>query len=470
MSAARTDAATAFQVADRIQGKVAAPWDVFAERLRRFEVHLNGAEIEMVRGPIALEGFGLRLMTPRNGGVGVGFAASSDLTPEGIDATAAAAAAVGRHASFPAKRVELPGTTASATGELDLVDPALWADPVRTLERFSAELIEAASSVRNVQPSFGSVRGTLAEVTYTNSSGAHVSYPHTLVELEIALKASGGPEGTPPGEYWVNSRTRHLDPQKLNAEARGWAKKAEDARHAEAPPSGKLKVLFPSTVLSDILPAALGFRMSGVAELRKMTPAPGTPIASESITITDDGLLPGAVGTSPHDDEGTPQRRGTIVEAGKSGETLYDLLHAEAAGRRTTGNGRRESPGATGWFRFVSPPGPWPTTLSVHPGAGGTDAELIEAAGDGIWLDQLGWAFPDPISTAFGGEIRLGYRIRNGKLAEPLRGGTVGGILLAQPNEPSFLKAVSALGGAATLVGQLHSPTLLVNDVDVAGA
>ncbi|MCI4319093.1 MAG: TldD/PmbA family protein [Thermoplasmata archaeon] len=470
MTAPPSDPDTAFRVAERVHGKAPATWDVYAERVRRFEIHLNRSSIEMVRGPITIEGFGLRLITPKNGGVGVGFAASSDLSAEGVDAALASATAVGRHASFPAKKMEFPGPTSAAPGDLELVDPVLWADPLKTLEAFAEQLVEAARSVRNVEPSFGSVRGTLTEVTYANSAGAHVSYPHTQVELEIAVKASGGPEGPPPGEYWVNSRFRHIDARKLVHEARGWAKKAEDARHAQAPPNGKLRVLFPADVLTEILPVALGYRFSGVAELRKMTPAPGTVVAAESITVTDEGLRPRALGSSPHDDEGTPQRRGTLIEGGKSQETLYDLLHAEAAGHRTTGNARRQSPASPFWYKFATPPGPGPTTLAIRPGTGGTDEELIEATGDGIWLDQLGWAFPDPLSTAFGGEIRLAYRIRDGKLAEPLRGGTIGSVILAGPDEPSFLKSVTSIGRTSQLIGHLDSPTVLVENVDVAGA
>lgn len=461
---------TAFRVADRIRGKAPPTWDVYAERAHRFEVHLNRSSIEMVRGPVAIEGFGLRLISAQNGGVGVGFAASSDLSADGIDSAFASATAVGRHAAFPAKRVEFPGPKNAAAGDLELVDRTLWDEPLKTLETFAEQLVEAAGSVRHVEPSFGSVRGTLSEVTYANSAGAHVSYPHTVVELEIAVKASGGPEGPAPGEYWVNSRFRHVDGRKLVQEARSWAKKAEDARHATAPPNGKLKVLFPAAVLADILPVALGYRFSGVAELRKMTPTPGTSVAAESISVVDDGIRPKALGSSPHDDEGTPQRRGTLVEAGKSQETLYDLLHAEAAGHQTTGNARRQSPAAPHWFRFATPPTPGPTTLVIRPGSGGTDEELIEATGDGIWLDQLGWAFPDPLSTAFGGEIRLAYRIRDGKLAEPLRGGTVGAVILTGPDEPSFLKSVTAIGRTSELIGQLDTPTLLVENVDVAGA
>jgi predicted Zn-dependent protease len=120
-------------------------------------------------------------------------------------------------------------------------------------------------------------------------------------------------------------------------------------------------------------------------------------------------------------------------------------------------------------MRFTHGPGLGASTLVVKPGAGGTDEELAEAAGDGIWLQQLGWASPDPISGAFGGEIRIGYRIRNGKIAEPVRGGTIGGTVVAPPDSPSLLASVAAVGSRATLVDDLSSPTLLIRTLTVAG-
>ena len=120
-------------------------------------------------------------------------------------------------------------------------------------------------------------------------------------------------------------------------------------------------------------------------------------------------------------------------------------------------------------MRFTHTPSPANSTLVVEAGTDGTDAELAEIAGDGIWLQQLGWASPDPISGAFGGEIRIGYRIRNGKIAEPVRGGTIGGTVVAPPGTPSLLTSIAAIGSKARLVDDLSSPTLLVKTLTVAG-
>ncbi|HZY70076.1 MAG TPA: TldD/PmbA family protein [Thermoplasmata archaeon] len=470
MSSADTGAAaTAFRVADRLRPKAQGPWEVFGERIQRFEIHFTGGSIEMVRGPIQAEGYGVRTFAPHNGGMGVGFAASSDLSGEGVDGAHALAMAVGKHSQFPAKKVDLPTRSAGSPVDLQIVDRALWERPIDTLESFASELIAATSTTPHIVPSFGSVRATLAEATIANSAGATAAYSHSFVDLEIAVKASGGAEGPAPGEWWVNARFNQLPRDYAKTEAPGWLRRAEDVRHAEPTPGGHTRVLFPPDVLDGIVPVPLGFRLSGSAALRKMTPKVGTEVAPALLSIHDDGLLPRALGSAPVDDEGSPQRRGTLIDQGKTAETICDLLHGEAIGTGTSGNARREPPGFLAEMRFTNAPVPGPTTMVVSPGTGGTDEEMIEAAGDGIWLDQLGWAFPDPISTAFGGEIRLGYRIRRGRREEAVRGGTLGGILLTPEGSPSFLRSISAIGSKPLIVGTMSTPTWQVDDVEVAG-
>ena len=42
----------------------------------------------------------------------------------------------------------------------------------------------------------------------------------------------------------------------------------------------------------------------------------GQRVASEKVTIIDDGTIPGLFGTSPFDDEGVPSRRTVVIENG----------------------------------------------------------------------------------------------------------------------------------------------------------
>jgi len=470
MSATATPADTAFRVADRL--KVAGPWEVYAERSRRFEVHLNGREIEAIRGPIAIEGYGIRVVRPRGEQVGVGFQASMDLSDAGIQATLADAEQVARHSEFPAKKVDLPGRAAAGPGTLEIVDRALWSDPAKAVDGYVAELLRSFEGRKETVPSFGSVRATLSETSIANSAGLRVQYPQTSVEFEVAVKSFGGPEGAPPGEYWVNSSGRRLENVRLAAEVDQWCTYAQDVRRASAPPSGELPVVLPSAVLSGILPSVLGFRFTGAAQLRKLAPTVGDSAAAESVSIADDGRYPWSPVTGPVDSEGASRGSHPIIARGKVAGILYDALHAGAFGRPPTASASRgvDPTGFADWRRFLFAPRVSSSTLSVAPGDAGSDEELIESAGDGIWVQQLGWAIPDPFSGAFGGEIRIGYRIRNGKLAEPVRGGTLGGVVLAPPGQPSMLQSIAGIGSKVTLSDTLASPTLLVRPLVVAGA
>ncbi len=468
MSALQPVDSTAARVADQLRAD--GPWEVFAQRTRRYELHLNGTTIELARGPITVEGYGLRLLRPRGEQTGRGFQASTDLTADGIRATVATAEAVARLSSFPAKGVELPKPGGAPASPL-IRDDDLWSDPMGTLERFVHALTAPFDGRSNEVLSFGSVRASLNENSLANSNGLRFAYPSTEVEYEAAVKASGGPEGPPPGEYWVNGSSRRATTDHLADEVSAWCRYAQDVRRAVQPPTGDLPVILPPGVLTTILPNVLSVRFTGTARLREIAPALGTSIAASSLTVEDDGTYPWATGSGPVDDEGTPRRKQPLISGGSVAGLLYDSLHGAAFGVPSTGSAARAAGfGMRDPRRFAHAPGLSSTTLSIPAGTGGSDAELVEAAGDGIWVQQLGWAFPDPFSGAFGGEIRIGYRIRGGKLAEPVRGGTVGGVVMAPPGAPSLLANVVAIGSTPELTDQMATPPLLVRPLVVAGA
>ena len=467
MTAGGTSSDLAFRLAERIRAE--PPWEVIGERARRYEVHFRGHEVELERGPLAVEGFGIRVLRRHGEATGTGFQASTDLSPEGLAAAVGDAEAISRHAEFPAPSVELPDDGQSPP-EVPLVDPKLWNDPTESLRAYVSALLAPFAGRAGILPTFGSVRATLSEVTIANSSGLRVGFNGTNVDLEVAVKAFGGPEGTPPGEYWVTDEARRLAPERFPAGVDAWCRYAADVRRAKQPPTGELPVILPPDVLEGILPAGLGFRLSGVARLRKLAPTVGTQIGRENISLTDDGTYPWGAGSAPYDDEGLPRRRRTLVEHGKVVGHLYDSLYGAAFKVPSTANAARSAVGPSTDLKFAHAPVPALSTLLLAPGTGGSLAELCEAAGEGILVQQLGWARPDAFTGAFGGEIRIGYRVRGGKIAEPVRGGTVGGTMFAAPGLPSLLASTVEIGNEPSLTGRLVSPAVLVRPLSVAGA
>ena len=460
---------TAFRMADRL--RTAAPWEIFAERIHRYEIHWNGLQVELVRGPMVLEGYAVRVFRAHDDATGIGFQASTVLTEEGVRAAAEDAERLARYSVFPAQKVELPTDGASGTPGPEIRDPRLWDRPGEYLADYVETLFHTFDGRKEVLPTFGSVRATLSEASITNSFGLRHAHSSTTVDLEIAIKSFGGPEGAPPGEYWVNDAARKLDPSGLPAEVELWCQYARDARRSSPTPTGDLPVILPASVTSGIIPGVMGVQFTGGARLHKIAPEVGRKVGIDGLNLYDDGRVPWAISSAPVDDEGTPQRRRTLIANGAVSELMYDALHAAAFDTPRTGNAVRGTDFIfRDWRRFLTRPQGTSTTLVIEPGQGGSDTELIEAAGDGVWVQQLGWAIPDAISTAFGGELRIGYRIRHGKLAEPVRGGTVGGVVLAPPGAPSLFANIAEIGSTPALTDGVHLPTLLVRPLTVAGS
>jgi predicted Zn-dependent protease len=460
---------TALRVADRLRG-APGPWEVFGMHGRRFELYLQKSRVETVRGPIEAEGYGIRRFRVDGGTTAVGFQASTDLSDDGIRSAFDSAGSLLAYSSFPAPKLTLPTDRVDDTSGLEILDPGLWEDPEKQLEEYGAGLLREFAPLRDVVPTFGAVRAILEEVSLANSAGGETRYRGTAVELETMVKASGGPEGKPPGEYWTNGLRRRLDPGRAATDVAEWTRHARAVRDARPSPTGSLPVILPPDVLADVVPTPIGSRLSGFGRLRRIAPEVGSDVAAPIVTIHDDGILPWAASSRPADGEGTRQRRTTLVDHGKLSAILYDALHAGAFDVPATGNAIRGFRlGRDDWLAFRHSPSVGPTTVSIAPGTAGSAEELIEATKDGLWIQQIGFPNPDPLTSAFGGEIRVGYRIRGGKIAEPVRGGTVGGVVLATPGSPSLLANIAAIGSRAELAGSIHSPPVLVRTLAVAG-
>ena len=69
----------------------------------------------------------------------------------------------------------------------------------------------------------------------------------------------------------------------------------------------------------------------------------GQRVASEGVTIVDDGTLHNRRGSLTIDDEGTPTENTILIENGILKNFMQDRLNARLMNTRSTGSGRRES-------------------------------------------------------------------------------------------------------------------------------
>jgi TldD protein len=238
-----------------------------------------------------------------------------------------------------------------------------------------------------------------------------------------------------------------------------------------AAPAGEMPVVMGSGWAGVILHEAIGHGLEGDFN-RKGTSAfsgrIGDRVATEGVTIVDDGAMEQRRGSLTIDDEGTPTGRTVLIEDGILRGYLQDRLNARLMGMAPTGNGRRES--------FAHAPMPRMTNTFML--AGKDDpGELVERVKNGIYAKSFGGGQVDITSGKFVFSCTEAYRIENGKIGAPIKGATLIG------DGPTVLTRVKGIGndlaldegvGVCGKAGQsipagVGQPTLLVDGLTVGG-
>lgn len=182
--------------------------------------------------------------------------------------------------------------------------------------------------------------------------------------------------------------------------------------------SGPATVVLTPRALSDIL-LALEKGLNGKNVAKKTSPLAGKlqrKILDERITLHDDGTLAGASNTAPFDDEGTPTQHTLLIERGVLKNYLLDLRSAQDLNMNPTGNAARIR---RLYFSkiYTELPAPSTTSLILKGGERQFD-EILDSLDDAVMIDQLiGLSMGTQLSGDFSGNIALGYKIENGKIA-----------------------------------------------------
>jgi PmbA protein len=178
----------------------------------------------------------------------------------------------------------------------------------------------------------------------------------------------------------------------------------------------------------------------------------GERVASEKLTVIDDGTVPGLFGTSPFDDEGVPTRRTVVIEKGVLGSYLLNTYTARKLGLRTTGNASRGLAGNAGVGNG---------NLYIEKG-GATAEQLISGIRNGFYVTEL-IGFGVNIVTGDYSRGAVGMWIRDGELAFPVSEVTIAGTL------QQMLMGLEAVGSDLEFRGSMAAPTLVVGEMTVGG-
>jgi TldD protein len=194
----------------------------------------------------------------------------------------------------------------------------------------------------------------------------------------------------------------------------------------------------------------------------------GKRVASDKVTVVDNGTLPSRRGSLNVDDEGSPTQNTMLIEGGILKGYLSDKLSSRLMQMADTGNGRRES------YEHI----PMPRMTNTYMLAGDDEPhDIIRSVKRGLYAVNFGGGQVDITNGKFVFSTSEAYLIEDGKVTAPVRGATLIG------NGPDVLTRVSMVGndlqldegvgtcgkdGQSVPVG-VGIPTIKVDSITVGG-
>jgi PmbA protein len=292
-----------------------------------------------------------------------------------------------------------------------------------------------------------------AETVIANTRGALVSYQGTAVSSSIEVVAEEKGESQAGSDFDVN---RFYSKVAIEEVGRRAARKALDLLGARTIASVKAPVVLDAEVAQEFLAImASGFSAESVQKKRSLFIGKlGLEVVSPLITVYDDGLLEGGLGTAPSDDECVPTKKKTVIDRGRLSLFLYNTYAANKDGTVSTGNGMR------GGFKGMPMVGV--TNLYVEPGRMSLN-ELIGATAGGLYVTEvMGMHTANPISGDFSVGA-TGFWVENGKKTYPVREITIAGNIL------DLMKNIDAVGSDLKFTGRINCPSLRIRELSIGG-
>ena len=256
----------------------------------------------------------------------------------------------------------------------------------------------------------------------------YVRITNSTVAQDGELQSDGffGP-GASAGWEFIES----LDPTEMGERV---AKQALVTLKAKPCPGGKMPVVIDNGFGGVIFHEACGHLLETTSVEKQASvfwDKMGENIAHESVSAVDDGTIPGAWGSLNIDDEGMPTKKTQLIKNGKLTSFMVDRLGEMKTGHQRTGSGRRES------YRYA--PASRMRNTYIEAGEKTLD-QLFEGVSEGIYAKEMGGGSVMPGTGQFNFAVKEAYMIRDGKLAEPVRGATLIG------TGPDVLTKISAVG------------------------
>lgn len=437
--------------ADVAQGAVkrgASAAEVIIRQRTEFSVGVRLGDVETLQESTD-NGLGLRvLIDGRQASV-----SGSDFNPDAVRSLMDEAVELARLTS-PDDTAGLPEPQELATTfpDLDLWDEAIVSLSPEDQIEMALRAERAAQGYSDLISNFdgGGLDSSYGSIILANSLGFAGEFRSTSCSLASVPVAAEN--GKMQRDHWYDVRRKlsEMDtPEEIGVVA---ARRTLRKLGSRSVPTQAVPVVLEPNIardfLGDIFNAA-----SGEAIFRKasfLVGQLGEQIASERLTVIDDGLIPRGLGSRPFDGEGLPSRRTVVISGGVLESYLLNSYTARKLGLKSTANAGRVLSG---------PPGVEAGNLYIEPGQHSPD-EIIKSVSKGLLITEL-LGFGVNIVTGDYSRSAGGIWIEKGELTFPVQGVTIAG------NLKEMLKSIEMIGNDLDFRGNIVSPTLLIGRMTI---
>ncbi|MEK6561785.1 MAG: TldD/PmbA family protein [Candidatus Binatota bacterium] len=338
--------------------------------------------------------------------------------------------------------------------DLDLLDDSGRSLSVEERSRLALETEKTALDYdRRITNSEGAEFSNQAgRVIYANSHGFSGEYQGSTYGLSVVPVAALN--GMMQRDYWYSSQrkfSRLESPESVGRKAAARVLRRLGARKIK---TREVPVVFEpeiaATLLRHLSGALSGYSLYKGASF--LIGKLGDKIASELITVVDDGTIPAALGSKPFDGEGLPTGRKTVVEKGVLQSYLLDTYSGRKLGYPSTGNAARS---------VGEPPGVAPTNFYLSPGSYSPE-KIIASVEEGFYVTEL-IGFGVNLVTGDYSRGAAGIWIEKGELTYPVEEVTIAG------NLKEILLNIEMVGNDLEMRDRICAPTVKISRMTIAG-
>ena len=401
--------------------------ELFLELKRAESISFDDGRIRNASFDVS-KGFGMRSVCNEL----VGYAHSSDISVQALK-KACEAATITRQGYQGVMSLSPQRTNIHYYDAIDPLSRQTMAFKVDFLKEIDAYIRQSEASISQVSLS---LLASYQNIMIIRADGSHYCDDRPLVRLNISVVTQKG-DRKESGFYGTGGRVPYdefLQTDRWQHSANEAIRQSLTNQEAIDCPAGETEVILGSGWPGVMLHEAVGHGLEGDFN-RKKTSAfsglMGQKVASDGVTVVDDGTLYNRRGSLSIDDEGTPTERTVLIENGILTGYMQDRQNARLMGMKSTGNGRRES--------YEYPPLPRMTNTFMLGGNDNLDA-MIASVKNGLYAVNFGGGQVDITSGKFVFDCTEAYKIENGKITNPVKGATLIG------SGPEALKYITMIG------------------------